>query len=61
MTDLAEIRALLAGETSRCRANIGDEPLLRLCCLMLFSRGDMVDALPIWHAKRSNFDARLRH
>jgi len=24
---------------------------------MLFSRGEMVDALPIWQAKRSNFDA----
>jgi hypothetical protein len=57
MTDLSSIRAHLDDETKRCRANIGDEPLLRLYCLMLFSRGDLVDALPIWRAKRSNFDA----
>ena len=29
MTDLVAIRTLLADETDRCRANIGNEPLLR--------------------------------
>jgi hypothetical protein len=57
ISDLPAIRALLIEETERCRANAGDEPLLRLYCLMLFSRGDVNDALPIWRAKMSNFDA----
>jgi hypothetical protein len=57
MSDLPAIRALLIEEIERCRANRGNEPLLRLYCLMLFSRGDMNDALPIWRAKMSNFDA----
>jgi hypothetical protein len=57
ISELPAIRALLIEETERCRANIGDEPLLRLYCLMLFSRGDLDDALPIWRAKMSNFDA----
>jgi hypothetical protein len=57
ISDLPAIRALLIEETERCRANRGDEPLLRLYCLMLFSRGDVNDALPIWRAKMSNFDA----
>ena len=55
--DVEEIRKLLADETERCRANAGDEPLLRLYCLMLFSKADMLDAVPIWRAKRANFDA----
>lgn len=56
MADLPEIRSLLTEEAERCRKRIGNEPLLRLYCLMLFSVRDMVDVIPIWRAKQSNFD-----
>ena len=53
----AEIRQLLAEEIEREeRGESGDE-MLRTLCVQLFSLGVAEDALLIWDAKRSSFDA----
>lgn len=55
--DLPQIRALLAREAEAERA--GDEredDLALLCCVQLFSRGCLEDALQIWDAQQSGMD-----
>jgi hypothetical protein len=57
--DLPHIRALLAQEAEAERQGADyerDEDLALLCCVQLFSRGLLEDALRIWDAKRSGMD-----
>jgi len=35
----------------------GDTELMKLCCVQLFNGGFLTDALLIWHAKESSWDA----
>jgi hypothetical protein len=53
----AEIRQLLAEEIEREKQGSGGEEMLRTLCVQLFSLGVVEDALLIWDAKRSSFDA----
>ncbi|GAB1822048.1 hypothetical protein [Herbidospora sp. RD11066] len=57
--DLAEIRTLLREHIAleRRSQGYGDTALMRLCCVQLFNRGTVDDALLIWTAKRASFDA----
>lgn len=52
-----EIRRLLAEEIDRARRWEDGEEMLRTLCVQLFSLGVVEDALLIWDAKHSNFDA----
>jgi hypothetical protein len=52
-----QIRRLLVEETERARRSDYSEEMLRTLCIQLFSLGVAEDALLIWDAKRSNFDA----
>ena len=52
-----EIRLLLAEEIGRERHGESGEEMLRTLCLQLFSLGVADDALLIWEAKQSSFDA----
>ena len=52
-----EIRRLLAEEIERERRGEGGEEVLRTLCVQLFSLGVVDDALLIWDAKQSSFDA----
>ena len=51
------IRQLLAEEIERERRGESGEEMLRTLCVQLFSLGVAEDAILIWHAKRSSFDA----
>ncbi len=55
--DRDEIRRLLALEIERERQGESGEEMLRTLCLQLFSLGYPEDALLIWEAKQSSFDA----
>ena len=52
-----EIRRLLAEEIEREKRGEGGEEMLRTLCLQLFSLSVADDALLIWDAKQSSFDA----
>jgi hypothetical protein len=52
-----ELRLLLAEEIERERRGESGEEMLRTLCLQLFSLGVVEDALLIWEAKESSFDA----
>jgi hypothetical protein len=55
----AELRKLLAKEIElEERGESGEEEMLRTLCLQLFSLGIVEDALLIWEAKQSSFDAQ---
>jgi hypothetical protein len=55
---LPAIRDLLVAETSKERnqQGTGDTDLIRLCCVQLFSAGELEDTLLIWSAKKASFD-----
>src|SRR5262245_35508148 len=53
--DLPVIRELLVRETQGQGA--GATELIKLCCVQLFSQGDLQDALLIWRAKNASMDA----
>ena len=53
----AEIRQLLIEEIEREKQGQSGEEMLRTLCVQLFSLGDVEDALLIWDARRSSFDA----
>jgi hypothetical protein len=57
--DLDEIRSLLRKHTERERRaqGEGDTELMKLCCVQLFNSGAIDDALLVWSAKESSFDA----
>jgi hypothetical protein len=57
--DLDAIRTLLVEHTERERRaqGEGDTELMKLCCVQLFNSGDLDDALLVWNAKQSSFDA----
>lgn len=55
--DRDKIRRLLTEEIERAREWEDEEEMLRTLCIQLFSLGVAEDALLIWDAKRSNFDA----
>ncbi|MCW8139620.1 MAG: hypothetical protein KIT58_12045 [Planctomycetota bacterium] len=57
--DLAEIRGLLArqSDAERREQGEGDTALMRLLSVQLFNAGLVEDALLIWRAKTSSFDA----
>jgi hypothetical protein len=52
-----EVRRLLAEEIEREKSGESGEEMLRTLCTQLFSIGIVDDALLIWDAKRSSFDA----
>jgi hypothetical protein len=52
-----EICQILSEEIERERRGESGEEMLRTLCLQLFSLGVVDDALLIWHAKQSSFDA----
>jgi len=52
-----EIRRLLTEEIEREKRGESGEEMLRTSCLQLFSLGIADDALLIWDAKQSSFDA----
>jgi hypothetical protein len=52
-----ELRLLLAEEIERERRSESGEEVLRTLCSQLFSLGVVEDALLIWEAKESSFDA----
>lgn len=52
-----EIRRLLADEIELEKRGESGEEMLRTLCVQLFSLGAVEDALLIWEAKRSSFDA----
>lgn len=57
--DLDEVREILAFQAARERRHQGDgdTELMKLCCVQLFNAGFLTDALLIWHAKESSWDA----
>ena len=52
-----ELRLLLAEEIERERRGESGDEMLRTLCSQLFSLGVVEDALLIWEAKESSFDA----
>ena len=52
-----ELRLLLAAEIERERRGESGDEMLRTLCSQLFSLGVVEDALLIWDAKQSSFDA----
>ena len=52
-----EIRRLLTEEIEREKRGESGEEMLRTLCVQLFSLGVVEDALLIWDAKESSFDA----
>lgn len=55
--DRDEIRRLLAEEIERERRGESGAEMLRTLCVQLFSLGVAEDALLVWEAKQSSFDA----
>jgi hypothetical protein len=57
--ELAAVRALLEVEDGKERRaqGDGDTELMKLCCVQLFNAGEVGDALAIWRAKTSSWDA----
>ena len=54
---LPDIRQVLANEADNERnGDPREDDLALLCCVRLFSRGQLEDVLRIWAAKRSGFD-----
>ena len=58
-SDIELIRELLLTQTELERQSQGhdDTALMKLCCVQLFNAGSPQDALTIWQAKTSSFDA----
>ena len=56
-SDHDEIRRALAQEIEHERRGEAGEEMLRALCVQLFSLGVVDDALLIWEAKQSSFDA----
>src|SRR5262245_28616109 len=58
-SNLTVIRELLVSETQAesQQQGAGDTELMKLCCVQLFSQGDLQDALLIWRAKNASMDA----
>jgi hypothetical protein len=56
---LAAIRSILKEQidAERQQQGLGDTELIKLCCIQLFSVGDVSDIELIWHAKTSSMDA----
>ncbi|MFG1654424.1 hypothetical protein ACGFIE_31285 [Micromonospora sp. NPDC049275] len=54
--DLPQIGQVLLAEAERDQQD-QDTELMKLCCLQLFNAGQLSDALVIWRAKESSFDA----
>lgn len=52
-----ELRRLLASEIEKEERGESSEEMLRALCLLIFSIGSVHDALLIWKAKQSSFDA----
>jgi hypothetical protein len=57
--DLEQVRELLEAHAAleRQRQGDGDTELMKLCCVQLFTAGDVGDVLTIWQAKTSSWDA----
>jgi hypothetical protein len=57
--DLGQVRELLATHAARerHRQGDGDTELMKLCCVQLFNASSVADALLIWEAKESSWDA----
>lgn len=53
----AEIRQFLTEEIEREKRGESGEEMIRTLCVQLFSLGVVEDALLIWDAKQSSFDA----
>ena len=58
-SDADEIRDILfrEGDKERQQQGQGNTELMKLCCVQLFSLGDVQDSLLIWGAKTSSSDA----
>lgn len=57
LEDRDEIRSLLSERIELERSGGAGEEMLRVLCMQLFSIGVVDDALLIWEAKESSFDA----
>ena len=55
-SDIPAIREVLASQIVAAENEEDDSGLMKLCCIQLFSDGDVSDAMLIWAAKRSSFD-----
>ena len=57
--DLDQIREMLKTQAilERQSQGNGDTELMKLCCVQLFNAGVLHDALMIWQAKESSWDA----
>lgn len=57
--DLPVVRRILLAEVEREGGSQGegDTDLMKLCCVQLFSAGQLKDVLTIWRAKVSSMDA----
>lgn len=59
VADLQQVRELLAAHAAlerQCQGD-GDTELMKLCCVQLFTTGDLGDVSAIWEAKTSSWDA----
>jgi hypothetical protein len=54
--DIPVVRALLASQITAAKNEEDDPGLMKLCCIQLFSNGDVSDSMLIWAAKQSSFD-----
>jgi hypothetical protein len=59
VADLEQVRELLEAHAAleRQSQGDGDTELMKLCCVQLFTVGDLGDVLTIWQAKESSWDA----
>lgn len=54
-----EIRAMLLSELKKEESEAGDQSLIKLFCIQLFSLGFVEDSLLIWTAKQTGFDLSI--
>ena len=54
--DIPVVRELLASQIAAAEEEEDDSGLMKLCCIQLFSNGEVSDSILIWAAKRSSFD-----
>lgn len=54
--DIPAIRELLASQITAAEDEEDDSGLMKLCCIQLFSNGDVSDSMLIWAAKKTSFD-----
>jgi hypothetical protein len=54
--DIPAVRQILAAQIEAAENEEDDSGLMKLCCIQLFSAGDVLDSMLIWSAKRSSFD-----